>query len=207
MDFRKHSFKILEALALPVLVIDRDYRVMGANRAACRLFCLSTEDIVGRQCFKIAHQLDRPCWHEGTGCPAKTAFELREQTRVIHEHSHGGKTIFEEVTASPVFDDNGEVEFVVEELNNVTELIQSKEIAGHLRKDIKTLQGLLPICSRCKDIRDEEGYWNQIENYISDHAEVHFSHSLCEKCTEELYGQEKWYIKMKKKRENRDKES
>lgn len=205
MVLTKHSFKILEALALPILMIDRDYRVIGANSAACRLFCLSAQDIVGKQCFKLAHQLDMPCWQGGIGCPAKTAFELREQTRVIHEHRHTGKTIFEEVTASPVFDDHGEVEFIVEELHNVTELVQSKEIVGHLRKDIRTLQGLLPICSRCKDIRDEEGYWNQIETYISDHAEVQFSHTLCEKCSEELYGHEKWFSKkMKKKRENRD---
>ena len=207
MDLTKHSFKILEALAVPILVIDRDYCIIGANSAACRLFCLPAHDIVGQQCFTITHQLDRPCWHKGTGCPAKTVYELKEQTRIIHEHRYGGKTIFEEVTASPVFDDQGEVEFIVEELHDVTELIQSKEIAGHLRKDIKTLQGLLPICSRCKDIRDEQGYWNQIETYISDHAEVHFSHSLCEKCSEELYGQEKWFLMMKERRENRDKKT
>jgi PAS domain S-box-containing protein len=205
MDWIKHSIKILEALATPILLIDRNYLIIGANSAACRSFCLSTPNIVGRKCFEITHQLDRPCWHEGTGCPARTALELKEQTRIIHEHIYGGKSVFEEIIASPIFDDNGEADFVVEELNNITELIQSKEIAGHLKKDIKILEGLLPICSNCKDIRDEEGYWNQIESYISSHTEVEFSHSLCEKCSEELYGQEKWYIKMKKKRESKDK--
>jgi CheY-like chemotaxis protein len=47
---------------------------------------------------------------------------------------------------------------------------------------INQLQGLLPICSYCKNIRDEENYWHQVENYISVHAEVEFSHSICPAC-------------------------
>jgi PAS domain S-box-containing protein len=207
MDWTKHSFKILNALAIPILVIDRNYQIVCANNAACRSFCLSTDNIVGRKCFQITHNLDKSCFHEGTACPAKTAFELKEQTRVIHEHIYGGKTVFEEVIASPILDDHGEVDFIVEELNDITELIQSKEIAAYLKKDIKTLRGLLPICAKCKNIRDEKGYWSQIESYISNHSDVQFSHGLCEECSEELYGEEEWYIKAEKKRKNKDKDT
>ncbi len=52
---------------------------------------------------------------------------------------------------------------------------------------VKRLQGLFPICSGCKRIRDDEGYWNQIEVYISDHSEAVFSHSICPECVERLY--------------------
>ncbi len=55
-------------------------------------------------------------------------------------------------------------------------------------REIKRLQGMLPICVSCKKIRDDKGYWNQIENYISSRSEVDFSHSLCPECTQELYG-------------------
>ena len=54
--------------------------------------------------------------------------------------------------------------------------------------EIKTLSGLLPICASCKKIRDDTGYWNQIELYIRDHTEAEFSHSLCPICAEKLYG-------------------
>ena len=54
--------------------------------------------------------------------------------------------------------------------------------------EIKTLSGLLPICASCKKIRDDKGYWNQIELYIRDHTEAEFSHSLCPNCAEKLYG-------------------
>jgi DNA-binding response OmpR family regulator len=52
---------------------------------------------------------------------------------------------------------------------------------------IKTLSGLLPICCHCKKIRDDKGYWNQVEVYIRDHSNVEFSHSICPECMEKLY--------------------
>lgn len=52
---------------------------------------------------------------------------------------------------------------------------------------VKLLSGMLPICSSCKKIRDDKGYWNQIEEYIRQHSEVEFTHSMCEECAEKLY--------------------
>lgn len=66
--------------------------------------------------------------------------------------------------------------------------------------EVKTLSGLLPICSHCKKVRDDKGYWNQIETYVETHSEVDFSHSLCPDCGDKFYGKEDWYIKMKNKK-------
>lgn len=54
-------------------------------------------------------------------------------------------------------------------------------------KEVKTLGSLLPICSSCKKIRDDKGYWNKIEAYISKHTGTEFSHSICPACARELY--------------------
>lgn len=54
---------------------------------------------------------------------------------------------------------------------------------------ISTLRGLLPICASCKKIRDDKGYWSQIEDYISEHTEADFSHGICPDCAEKLYGE------------------
>jgi HAMP domain-containing protein len=54
---------------------------------------------------------------------------------------------------------------------------------------ISTLRGLLPICASCKKIRDDKGYWNQIEVYISEHTQADFSHGICPDCAKELYGE------------------
>lgn len=63
--------------------------------------------------------------------------------------------------------------------------------------EVKKLSGMLPICSSCKKVRDDTGYWNQIENYISSHSDAQFSHSICPHCAEKLYGNEDWYNKKK----------
>jgi septal ring factor EnvC (AmiA/AmiB activator) len=52
---------------------------------------------------------------------------------------------------------------------------------------IKQLSGMIPICASCKKIRNDEGYWEQIEAYIRDHSEAEFSHSICPECAERLY--------------------
>lgn len=53
--------------------------------------------------------------------------------------------------------------------------------------EVKTLSGLLPICASCKKIRDDKGYWNQLEVYIRDHSEADFTHSICPECIKKLY--------------------
>ena len=53
--------------------------------------------------------------------------------------------------------------------------------------EVRRLSGLLPICSHCKKIRDDKGYWNQIESYIENHSEAYFSHGICKECAKKLY--------------------
>ncbi len=53
--------------------------------------------------------------------------------------------------------------------------------------EVKTLSGLLPICANCKKIRDDKGYWSQIEQYVTDRSDAQFSHSICPECAKKLY--------------------
>jgi hypothetical protein len=52
---------------------------------------------------------------------------------------------------------------------------------------IKTLRGIVPICASCKKIRDDQGYWSQVEVYVRDHTEARFSHGICPECMKKLY--------------------
>jgi hypothetical protein len=68
--------------------------------------------------------------------------------------------------------------------------IQRKNVQEEREKallDLKILSGLLSICASCKKIRDDKGYWNQIESYIEEHSEADFSHGICPECTKKLY--------------------
>lgn len=71
---------------------------------------------------------------------------------------------------------------------------------NEMLEETKILRGLLPICASCKKIRDDQGYWKQIELYIEEHSDAHFSHGICHECQEKLYGDQAWYKKMKKKK-------
>jgi DNA-binding NtrC family response regulator len=72
------------------------------------------------------------------------------------------------------------IRYAIERQRLMTEL---KTALDH----IKQLQGMLPICSECKKIRDDKGYWNRIESYISRHSGVEFSHGICPDCAKKLY--------------------
>jgi hypothetical protein len=69
-------------------------------------------------------------------------------------------------------------------------LARERELADRVEKalaDVKVLRGLIPICASCKKIRDDRGYWNQLEQYIGDHSEAAFSHGICPDCVRRLY--------------------
>ena len=120
---------------------------------------------------------------------------------------------------------NDEFNILAQEINDMTqnlkkitvskaklelEIIQRKQLQKEKQKviedleialdEIKTLKGIVPICANCKKIRDDKGYWNNLESYIEKHSDASFSHGMCPQCIEALYGKEQWYIKMKKKK-------
>ncbi|MEW6594724.1 MAG: PAS domain S-box protein [Thermodesulfobacteriota bacterium] len=112
----------------------------------------------------------------------ETVFLARDGRRVLVEGNATVKfaegkplytrTIFHDITARK------EAEAQMERL--IAEL--QKSLA-----EVKTLSGLLPICSWCKKIRDDKGYWNQLESYISQHSSVDFSHGICPECMRKHY--------------------
>ena len=81
----------------------------------------------------------------------------------------------------------------------------SKRIAQALARlkkqldEIKTLQGILPICSSCRNVRDDAGYWVQVEAYVSNHTDAHFSHGICPDCMDTMYAGQEWYAKSQEK--------
>jgi K+-sensing histidine kinase KdpD len=82
------------------------------------------------------------------------------------------------------------VAYVVSRMHSV--LSEERKISTDLRnalQQIKTLSGLLPICANCKKIRNDKGYWQQVESYLTDHSDLEFTHCICEECMKKLYPQ------------------
>lgn len=80
---------------------------------------------------------------------------------------------------------------IIRDISQIKKTEKEKEtLIAELKQtleQVKKLEGLIPICSSCKKIRDDRGYWNQIETYIRDHSEAEFSHSLCPDCAKKFY--------------------
>ncbi len=67
------------------------------------------------------------------------------------------------------------------------ELQRSNEELQRALKEVKVLRGLIPICASCKKIRNDGGFWQQLEEYLGEHSEAEFSHGLCQPCIKKLY--------------------
>ncbi|WP_022668949.1 response regulator [Desulfospira joergensenii] len=79
----------------------------------------------------------------------------------------------------------------------VTKPFNSAELLARIKThvELKILRGLLPICSNCKKIRDDQGFWNQVDAYVEAHSQAVFTHGICPDCTHELYKEQSWYQK------------
>ena len=71
--------------------------------------------------------------------------------------------------------------------NRELELRRSNEELQRTLREVKVLRGLIPICASCKKIRNDGGFWQQLEEYLSEHSEAEFSHGLCQPCAKKLY--------------------
>jgi CheY-like chemotaxis protein len=67
------------------------------------------------------------------------------------------------------------------------ELRRSNDELQKALRDVKVLRGLIPICASCKKIRNDGGFWQQLEEYIGEHSEAEFSHGICQPCVKKLY--------------------
>lgn len=98
------------------------------------------------------------------------------------------------VSATAIFNGNGEFGGSFGMITDITALKRTEEKLNQKLTElnqaldqVKTLKGILPICMSCKKIRDDQGYWEQVEVYVRDHTEAEFSHGICPSCINELY--------------------
>jgi len=98
------------------------------------------------------------------------------------------------ISARPFRDADGNLIGIVESFQDISDRIKAENARAELINDLQQaldrvdlLDGLLPICSSCKKIRDDKGYWNQIETYIREHSKAEFSHGICPDCAKKMY--------------------
>lgn len=107
----------------------------------------------------------------------KKTFDMNEKTSEA-VYNIVDKEISEEKDFDPLVIENARLYQLAQERADRLEKAQ---------KEIKALRGFIPICASCKKIRDDDGYWQQVESYISEHSDALFTHSLCPECIAKLY--------------------
>jgi len=112
---------VLNSMAEGLVVIGRDYRIIDANYAACTLFKLSKEDIVGHFCYEVFHGIRKPCGLATALCPFSEVFEKGGEAETTYNHTVCCDGHILEVKASPVRDRRGNVSSMVEIIRDVTE--------------------------------------------------------------------------------------
>jgi len=92
------------------------------------------------------------------------------------------------------------LKYSIERFHNLTEKERLIKELKEALENVKTLSGLLPICANCKNIRSDDGYWMQVESYLTNHSDLNFTHSICPGCAKQLYPE---YYKKKVDEEKR----
>jgi two-component system response regulator AtoC len=113
--------QIIDILPDPFVIIDRNFRIVAANRKYTERFGMSPETVVGQCCHKVSHHSDVPCSQHGEHCPLETVFETGQPTQVMHIHySKDGKQEFVQLQANPIRGADGEVMYMGEYINPIT---------------------------------------------------------------------------------------
>ncbi|MCP4755267.1 MAG: response regulator [Proteobacteria bacterium] len=183
-----------------IVIVDRDFTFQFVNHSPTGWTPI--EKLIGRKVFEFV-----PTEHHST---LRNALErVFKQGNVEHVEvmviAQNGKVVWFSDLIAPLR--HGEtIDSAICVLRDITKRKKNEEEREKLIKelrealnDIKTLHGLLPICSSCKKIRDDKGYWQQIETYIEARSEAEFSHGLCHECADTMYGDQEWYKKRKEK--------
>jgi PAS domain S-box-containing protein len=205
-DSERRLADIIDFLPDPTWVIDIEGRVIAWNRAMERTTGINKKEIIGKsnQAYAIPfYGTPRPLlidmvlkrdvqWE-------KENLTLREENGLLIQNvsfhpSMGEGGLYFAATASRLYNAQGDVVGAIESIRDITAAKNLEQVREQLIEElqdaihkVRTLSGLLPICASCKKIRDDKGYWNQIESYISKHSNAEFSHGICPECAKKLY--------------------
>ena len=109
----------LDTLPEPRIVLNRDYTIVGANRAYLEHYHMGKQPVAGRKCHEISHHFKRPCDEEGESCPLKTSLQTGQPQRVLHIHHTPRGDEHVDVELTPIRNAQGEVEYFVEMIHAV----------------------------------------------------------------------------------------
>lgn len=193
----EEKFRSISASAKDaIIMMDVEGNISYWNKAAEKIFGYTQDEVMGKEMhmflsperFHDAHKKRHDRFREtGEGAAVGKTLELaavrKDGTEFPIELSVSSVKIKGQWNAIGILRDISERKRMEQERERLIEKL--KEALS----EVKTLSGMLPICSSCKKIRNDKGYWEQVDVYIHDHSEAEFSHGMCPECAKTLYPQ------------------
>ena len=164
-----------------------------SNNVSAKILGYEPSELVGRKrCFDLLPEEVDPELLRQIEDIRERRLPFRNFVRPVR--AYDGRLVILESNGGPYYSDDGEFLGYRGCDRDITErraLEEEREILiselHRALEDIKTLRGLVPVCASCKKIRNDRGYWQQVDEYLRQNTEADVSHSLCQECAEELY--------------------
>jgi PAS domain S-box-containing protein len=184
---------IVDHAPMSIVIQDiADGRYLLVNRSLEAVTGLTVEQLIGKTIAELYPPEAIALWRAQDRSIAITRQSIQVEDDVLHRdgtlHTSLGIKF-------PLYDAKGDVFAIGGIFTDITERKRAEQEREQLidalqeaLANIKTLSGLLPICASCKNIRDDSGYWSQIEAYVQAHSDAVFSHGICPDCARRLYG-------------------
>jgi PAS domain S-box-containing protein len=197
---------ILDSMGESVIVVDITGRLVQFNPAARKTHGTASEpstiDDLERDAQSYLADGLTPCPRDQIPIIRALRGEECDGIPLVIRRGDGMPPTFTRVTARPIRAADGVITGAVAIRTDITALIQSEHEQAklidqlqHALSEIKTLRGLIPICARCKKIRNDSGAWERLESYVSAHTEAEFTHGVCPDCCPVVFG-ENWKTSM-----------
>ncbi len=190
----RESFQqLFEEAPIGMAILASGIAFTKVNGALCRMLGYSKEELIGLSFDRFVEPADL----DGHLAAAQEFFEGKRSSFKVEARylRKVGDPLWGNLTVERIEDSTGQMLFVLVMVEDISERRRAAEERERMIEElkealanVKTLRGLIPICASCKKIRDDKGFWSQVEVYVRERSEAQFSHGICPECMKKLYG-------------------
>lgn len=191
--------QLLDSIPVPIFIKNREYAYIGCNKSFEDFLGRGSQEIIGKTTFDIAPSKLARVYHEKDtelmNNPGVQIYEFEVKDKI---NNHNRQVVFHKATFEKP---KGKAGGIIGAILDITErknvekekdvvIAKLEKLTAELEKtleEVETLRGIIPICTICKNIRDDKGYWEKIERYIKKHSLADFTHGICPDCAERCY--------------------
>jgi PAS domain S-box-containing protein len=176
---------IIEAIGDALSIQDTDFKILYQNERAIKMI----GNHIGEYCYKAYEKRDSVC----ENCSLALSFN-DGKVRTVERRNPAKRELTVEITSSVIKNSTGKIIAGIEVVRNISKRKRLEEererLVTQLKTaiaNVKTLKGLLPVCSCCNKIRDDNDQWTKVDVYIRDHSNAEITHSYCPECVSKVF--------------------